>query len=52
MLQYHIPVVVYLIAIFLSFSFGSKNNNNVQLSIVLNNEANVLEIFFFIRLTW
>lgn len=41
-----LQVAMYLIIIFFSFTFASKNNNIVQLSILLNNEANVLESFF------
>jgi hypothetical protein len=35
-----------IIIIIISFTFGSKNNNILQLRIILNNEASVLESFF------
>ncbi len=31
---------------FLSFTFGSKNNNNLQLGTILNNKPSILESFF------
>jgi hypothetical protein len=46
MLRYHIASSHVFNYIYFSFIFGSKNNNIVQLSIVLNNEASVLESFF------
>jgi len=35
-----------IIIIIISFTFGSENNNILQLHIILNNEASVLESFF------
>ncbi len=37
---------IIIIIIIISFTFGSKNNNILQLRIILNNEASVLESFF------
>jgi hypothetical protein len=35
-----------IIISFLSFTFGSKNNNNFKVGTILNKEASVLENFF------
>jgi hypothetical protein len=37
---------IIIIIIIISFTFGSKHNNILQLRIILNNEASVLESFF------